>query len=201
MRPPRGETAPAVWSIPVDFEAKPIQADRRFSRFGPGNTCPGWLTGHPLSDAALVLQVLGRGLHLVSVPRLPVVGFGQPRHPGVPAGGDQLDRAMLRARSGRTGPGTASLRRLTESFFTHEHRSPSRGRKTGGPKINGTADYQTQGGNAERDPEPGTPSRNLPVMVVIRLSASAWHRGRTGCSSHRHGCCSRGRSGGHGTGR
>ena len=46
-----GETAPAVWSIPVDFEAKPIQADRRFSRSGPGNTCPGWLTGHPLSDA------------------------------------------------------------------------------------------------------------------------------------------------------
>ena len=51
MRPPRGETAPAVWSIPVDFGAKPIQADRRFSRSGPGNTCPGWLTGHPLSDA------------------------------------------------------------------------------------------------------------------------------------------------------
>ena len=69
--------------------------------------------------------------------------------------------------------------------------------RSGLPKIR----YQTQGGNAERDPEPGTPSRNFPVMVVIRLSASAWHRGRTGCSSHRHGCCSRGRNGGHGTGR
>ena len=37
-QPATGETAPAVWSIPVDFKAKPIQPDRRFSRSGPGNT-------------------------------------------------------------------------------------------------------------------------------------------------------------------
>ena len=62
-------------------------------KHGPGRSCH----NSPLSAAALVLQVLDRGPHLVSVPRRPVVGFRQPRHPGVPARGDQLDRKMLRA--------------------------------------------------------------------------------------------------------
>ena len=51
------------------------------------------------------------------------------------------------------------------------------------------------------NPDSSTPSRNLPVLVVSCLSVSAWHRGRTGCSSHRHGCCSRDRRGVRGTGR
>ena len=87
----------AAQSIPRDFGAKARWRNGRFRPQTIGNIDRFRLTVHPLSDAALVLQVLGRGLHLVSVPRLPVVGFGQPRHPGVPAGGDQLDRAMLRA--------------------------------------------------------------------------------------------------------
>ena len=80
----------------------------RHREHGTGRSCHNW----PLSDAALVLQVLDRGSHLVSVPRRPVVGFGQPRHPGIPAGGDQLDREMLRAVLVAQGQ---EPRRLTEA--------------------------------------------------------------------------------------
>ena len=51
----------------------------RFRARSPGIIGLIRLTEHWLSDAALVLQVLDRGSHLVSVPRRPLVGFEQPR--------------------------------------------------------------------------------------------------------------------------
>ena len=77
-------------SIRADFEAKARGRNGRFSAESPSLTEPG------LSDPQ-VLQILDRGPHLASVPRRPVVAFGQPLNTGAAAHGDQLDHQMLRA--------------------------------------------------------------------------------------------------------
>ena len=75
----RGSTAGDVGS-----RSSSSWSRRRKSRFGR------------LSDAQ-PLQVLDRRPHLAGVPRRPVVALRQPRSPGAPSHGDQLDREMLRA--------------------------------------------------------------------------------------------------------
>ena len=71
--------------IPVDFEAKPIQPDRRFSRSGPGNTGPLQLTVRLLLDPEPSPPLrrarprLGKSLSIAGLPRRP-----PPREPATP---------------------------------------------------------------------------------------------------------------------
>ena len=100
------------------------QADwsrRRKSRFGR------------LSDAQ-PLQVLDRRPHLAGVPRRPVVALRQPRNPGAPSHGDQLDREMLRAVVLAQGQGTVASGQPMEARPRTNRVAPNKaGHGRGGP--------------------------------------------------------------------
>lgn len=68
------------------------------------------------TDAALLLQVVDRGPHVVSVPRGPVVAFRQPRpDPGAPSRSDHVDHETLRTvvlAQGQESLGQDSSRKL-----------------------------------------------------------------------------------------